>query len=161
MNWEALGAIAETAGAFATILMLLYLARQVTQNTHASKFASFQAANSEITNLLQTEPEYGDIFIKEVSELGEKELAYAVNRLTGFFNIYEVMYYQYRERGVEAAVWRSREEQIRMWLQLPLGQHTWAERRIWYSEPFRQHVDVLAEQIPSIELKSFPSAVQT
>jgi hypothetical protein len=144
MSWEALGAIAETVGAMATILMLWYLARQIGQNTHATKFASFQTANSEITQLLQMDPEYAHTLLAEVSDLQERELVYAMNRLTGFFNIYEVLFHQYREGGVEEEVWKSREEQIRLWLQFPVGRLTWEDRKIWYSEPFRKHVDELA-----------------
>ncbi len=145
MNWDALGAVAETIGAMATILMLWYLSRQIGQNTHATKFAAFQTANSEITQLLQMEPEYARTLLAELNDLNEQELGYAMNRLTGFFNIYEVLYYQHREGGVLEEVWKSREEQIRMWLQFPVGRHTWEDRKIWYSEPFRNHVDKLAE----------------
>ena len=87
VNWDALGAVAETIGAMATILMLWYLSRQIGQNTHATKFASFQTANSEITQLLQMEPEYARTLLMELNDLNEQELGYATNRLTGFFNI--------------------------------------------------------------------------
>ena len=49
MNWEAIGAIGETAGAVGVIVTLIYLAIQVRQNTRSSRLASFQSS-TELLN---------------------------------------------------------------------------------------------------------------
>ena len=42
LNWDAIGAIAEIAGAFGVILTLIYLAIQLRQNTKASQITAVQ-----------------------------------------------------------------------------------------------------------------------
>ena len=42
MNWEAIGAIAETLGAIGVIASLVYLAGQIRQNTRSIRGATYQ-----------------------------------------------------------------------------------------------------------------------
>jgi hypothetical protein len=42
MNWDAIGAIAELLGAFGVIASLVYLARQMRQNTRTTRAAAYQ-----------------------------------------------------------------------------------------------------------------------
>ncbi len=44
MNWEAIGAIGEIAGAIGVIVTLMYLAIQLRQNTNASQVAAIQSS---------------------------------------------------------------------------------------------------------------------
>ena len=45
MNWEALSALGEIAGAMAVIVTLVYLSVQIRQNTKASRVAAVQAGS--------------------------------------------------------------------------------------------------------------------
>ena len=47
MNWETTGAISELIGAVAVVVSLLYLAKQIKQNTESSKATGFQAWQSD------------------------------------------------------------------------------------------------------------------
>ena len=51
MNWDALGALAELAGATAVVITLIYLALQLRQNSRLVK-ASIAATTRESTNQL-------------------------------------------------------------------------------------------------------------
>ena len=45
MNWDAIGAIAETLGAVGVIASLVYLATQIRQNTRTVRSATYQSLN--------------------------------------------------------------------------------------------------------------------
>ena len=47
MDWETVGAISELVGAVAVVVSLLYLARQIKQNTESTKAAGFQTWQSD------------------------------------------------------------------------------------------------------------------
>lgn len=51
MNWEAVGAIAELAGAVAVVVTLAYLAKQITQNTNIMKAQAYQARSDALMDL--------------------------------------------------------------------------------------------------------------
>ena len=47
MNWEITGAISELIGAIAVVVSLLYLAKQIKQNTASTEATGFQAWQSD------------------------------------------------------------------------------------------------------------------
>jgi hypothetical protein len=141
MNWEAVGAIAETLGAVATIVMLVYLSVQIRQNTYSQKTSAFQAANSEVARLLQTSRD--DYLNLQSDELTDDEKAIGYNWFASFFTVYEVMYYIHVEGGVDSEIWESREDQIKIFLSSQFGKDFWGERKKWFAKSFRTHVDML------------------
>ncbi len=66
MNWDAIGAIGEVAGAIGVVASLAYLATQIRHNTRASAVESKLATTSMLTgfvDMLITDPELNDIFM--------------------------------------------------------------------------------------------------
>ena len=60
MNWEAIGAVAEAAGALGVLVSIVYLALQVKQNTEESRIAraqSLNTANADANALVANNPE--------------------------------------------------------------------------------------------------------
>ena len=51
INWDALGALAELAGAVAVVLTLAYLARQISQNTKMMRAQAYQARSDTLMDL--------------------------------------------------------------------------------------------------------------
>ena len=66
MNWEAIGAVGEIVGAAAVVVTLIYVARQIQQNTDQAKLASSHAVDT--SNMLVFDPIYsgenGEIWTK-------------------------------------------------------------------------------------------------
>jgi hypothetical protein len=65
MNWEAVGAIAEVAGAIAVVLTLAYLAVQIRQNSRlieSSLAESHVSAANEVSRILASEEGAANIF---------------------------------------------------------------------------------------------------
>jgi len=66
MNWDAIGAIGEILGATAVLVTLVYLARQISQNTDQSRLSSIQAVNASNDSAFEPIyiPENSAIFTK-------------------------------------------------------------------------------------------------
>ncbi len=81
MNWDAIGAIAEALGALGVILTLIYLIRQIKQNTAATRSsaaASYSQASMSIANLLSRDVETNTLFYEYLD--GSQNLAFAEKR---------------------------------------------------------------------------------
>lgn len=60
MNWEAIGAVGEIAGAAVVLITLLFLARQIQQNTAGLRAQALNATYNEWNNMvgeLQAQPD--------------------------------------------------------------------------------------------------------
>jgi hypothetical protein len=79
MNWDAIGAIAETLGALGVIATLVYLTSQIRQNTQALQRAEMNTAFSQFSDyrkLLLSNPIFLEILRKgqiDLSSLNESE----------------------------------------------------------------------------------------
>ena len=68
VNWEAVGAIAESIGAAAVLLTLVYLARQIKHNSEVTKVASYHQAIDQIVQA-GVDPDFS--LLRAKFELGE------------------------------------------------------------------------------------------
>lgn len=51
MNWDAIGAVGEILGGLTVLITLIYLARQIKQNTRSQKIATYEAAMSGFNDI--------------------------------------------------------------------------------------------------------------
>ena len=114
MNWEAVGAIGEIAGALAVIITLVYLSAQVRQNTKASRLAAIQAANensSRFSELIATDPELSELVwrgMREPDSLDEAETRRCVAAWNVFMRREAVSFYLYKEGVMPEKLWAAR-----------------------------------------------------
>ena len=155
MNWEAIGAIGEVAGAIGVIATLLYLAVQIRQNTRAIRLNTFHSISEGFRS--QASLVGGSELVAAVYLMGltrPEELSqaegvqfYALmhNQVRG----YEDAFYQHSEGALDARYWAGMHGQMISTSSQPgFGQY-WKDRRGWYSESFQCHVDDVL--IPSAE----------
>ena len=67
MNWEITGATGEWAGAVAVVLTLFYLARQIHQNTQATKTGASYSFNDSLSKQLgavRDDGDFADIWLR-------------------------------------------------------------------------------------------------
>ena len=72
MNWEVIGATGEWAGAIVVVATLFYLARQVRQNTRASRAGASYSINdslSKIVGVIRADGEFADIWIRGCEDI--------------------------------------------------------------------------------------------
>jgi hypothetical protein len=100
MNWDAIGAMAQTLGAVGVIASLVYLATQMRQNTRATQASSYQQfenSHSERITTQVTVPGLARIVMLGMSnleQLDEEERLRFTNWLYVSFRGFDNAYYQ-------------------------------------------------------------------
>jgi pullulanase/glycogen debranching enzyme len=144
LNWDAFGAIAELLGAIATLVMLVYLAIQLRQNTKAIQSNSFHAANTALSDNFTKTVEETKLKFKDWEECDEYEKLAQIEGVGKYFTMYETMFYLNRDGTLNPELWKSRSDHIRLMLENPNGGAFWKERRRWFADSFRKYVDEIA-----------------
>ena len=100
MNWEAIGAIGEIAGAIAVVVTLVYFAMQLRQYATGLQSATFHTTMQEFNqiNVAQLDPTLADLFDRGMNNpdsLTSTENYQFVWIARVYVNIWENMYQQY------------------------------------------------------------------
>ncbi len=121
MNWEAVGAIGEILGAVGVIATLVYLARQINQNTttvRASSAAAVSEANTSLSTLLAQDAEVNRLFWSSLSDrdsLPEEEQRRADAIIATYIGVMEQAHDLFLEGAISEEKWTSRQAQLK-WL---------------------------------------------
>jgi hypothetical protein len=114
MNWEALGALGEIAGAAAVIVTLVYLSVQIRQNTKASRVAAVQAASensSRFSELIAADPVLGEVFwrgLRDPGDLDPVQMRRFLSVLNVFIRREAVSFYLHKEGIMPDELWTAR-----------------------------------------------------
>ena len=133
MNWEAIGAVGEVAGAMGVICTLLYLAVQVRASTLASRVESKLAATGMYTDFLSTlieSPEINDVFIRgreNLESLSTEEFYRFSNMAFQAFSFFSAAKFQHSSGALSESDWYEHLAIIRFWLR-GKGFRQWWER---------------------------------
>lgn len=147
VNWDALGAIGEIAGAVGVIVSLLYLAGQVRSNARQVRHAAAQSVldklNSLITQLAFTAGA-GDVWTRGLSGLDalrdDEERVRFSSMLMQAFRAYEEVFH-YRNAGLmEDWAWTHTRAPLDAFMRTPGFQQWWELRAEWFGDEFRAFV---------------------
>ena len=139
MNWDAIGALAELAGAIGVILSLAYLAVQIRQNTRQMEISSRAASGAAYQNILATiqsylapvvaDAELADIVRRGLvgETLDESESFRFTWLLGGHLSNADNVYYQYRHGVVSEERWQIRLAELRWFIKAPGFVNFWGE----------------------------------
>ena len=114
MNWEAIGAVGEVLGAFAVFASLIYLARQIRQNTQMMKSTVRQQLAAVSQQIGYKLAEHADILAKvingdvltPVEDLRARSVAQAM------FRGWETYAYQHKQGLLDPSEWRGYRESM-------------------------------------------------
>ena len=159
MNWEALGAVAELAGAIGVIASLLYLAVQIRQNTRSTKAAALHNTAQEMNQIslaMAADGSFSDIFLKGQDDL--EGLSPEERMRVGFlwhavFRATESLYYQYRSGNADKAAWTPYEQALEANLRSGGMRQWWRENSFPFTKEFTKLVD---SKIESAEQEGKP-----
>ena len=151
INWDAIGAISEALGALGVILTLVYLIRQIKQNTAATRSsaaASYSQASMSIANLLSRDVETNSLFYGYQDDLvplsmDEKRRAQAI--VSVYLHAMEEAFDLYREGTLTEEKWKSRYRQIGWVTNRPGFREYWDEFGAVYADSFAKIVDETME----------------
>ena len=158
MNWEAIGALAELAGALGVIASLVYLAIQIRQNTHSAREASWNSVLGDLQqfrSLIAQDPEVARVYregLRDLQALNDDDrwrfgalmqYLYCVFELGLFRAPYEPLFQHYSE----VLAWTAVRPGARDW---------WSKAKRLYSPDFQHFIDETLES--SSKLSEPPAA---
>ncbi len=114
MNWDAVGAIAEIAGAFGVILTLIYLAIQLRHNTKASQITAVQNSvenSARFSELVAENEDLGRAFwvgLFNPEELSASEMRSFISIVNVFMRRESVAFYLHQEGTMPEELWTAR-----------------------------------------------------
>ena len=149
MNWGAVGAVAELLGAIGVIVSLVYLARQIGQNTRAVRVAAYQswfASYESYSNLMLGDPEFASLLERGIyasDSLPPDELARLKGALRRMFRQFENLYHQHQEGMIEAELFDAWAGFYSQGTASPAVREYWESERHFFSASFRSFADRL------------------
>ncbi len=151
MNWEALGALAELAGAVGVIFSLLYLATQIRAQNRESKLSASRDMSASFNVFLgdmAKDTGLADIYIRGMTDflaLDEVERLRCSSHLNRVCRVFESMYLQYIHGSLDPSSWEGMDNILKDSLVANGFRQWWQLRRHWYSREFAGYVDALLE----------------
>ena len=154
MNWEAIGAIAELAGAAGVIVSLIYLAKQISttnknvdQNTTALLNQSEAASISEVINIIS--PQINDRAQAELMMKGHADIEQLdlIDRyrytcaLLVMFELHQTYFLQHKRGGAGEETWLYYARMFDRLMQLPGVLTWWLETRESFEPTFIAYID--------------------
>lgn len=147
MDWNAIGAVGEMLGALGVIVTLIYLAREIRQNTTATRLSTSQsvaAAAREWNEPLLLDAELAWTFqqgTEDPSRLSAKERARFIELCFSLLRMFEDIHYQYNNGALDPEVWRGYEKLYAAYAKAPGFQEYWQARRETFRPEFQAYID--------------------
>lgn len=145
MNWEALGAIAESLGALGVIATLIYLAAQIRQNSRLLASSAKQATQSSVyaqNNIVIENDSVRKVITKSMLDpksLDADERAQAhFYWMTGFIT-YQEAFKEVKKTGADDDFWNVLDHAIRQQLQTPGISDWWCRNKKQFNPEFAEH----------------------
>lgn len=147
INWDAIGAIGETLGAIAVVVSLVYVGRQLKQNTAMMRNASateiLEIDHTIILPIIDSE-EFSEIWLKGDHRLNELTEANQ-NRLLIFerrsFTLWHHHFQQRRQKLVSDEMWFYQNQMIQFLGLREAVKVAWSIFKSTYEPSFRDYVD--------------------
>ena len=150
MNWDVVGAIAESVGALGVIASLIYLALQVRQNTKQVRLSRFQETSSTLQDGFAPIYHPGNPAIwyrghQRPDELDEQEAnTFRMFMERQLYNVQNVIY-QHEHGLIDEDVFESTISLMRkLLIDTPGGSSYWKEHRHMYTESMRAALESAA-----------------
>ncbi len=156
MNWTAIGAVGELTGAVLVVLSLVYLARQVTQNTAALRSSNQQAFRDALQTVNGYALENLDVWHRGAFEgevLTGADYTTYLTIVHSALNGYEALYAEYLAGHVDEEFWQGKVRQLQWVFRVPSGYKAWVDHTDLFDSRFVQFVDanLLPDEPPKLD----------
>ena len=152
MSLEDLGNIGELIAAIATLGTLIYLALQIKQNSESVRVSAEQTILTSLNEALQmaaSSPQVARVMIigqTDFDSLPEDEQAQFLVWVFAWFRVLEQGHH-YNQKGIlDDQVWLGHVEHLRQITKSPAIKFWWGNRKLFFSESFRNFVNRTAEE---------------
>jgi hypothetical protein len=130
MNWDAVGAIAELAGAVGVIASLIYLARQIRQSNATDKLTAtlgIQASYNDVARFFLEDEDDALAGLEDFSKLDEGERFKLAAKLHTLYSHFELVY-SHHQKGLIDRDLVKRTYSLLYWYRGRKGVQKWWER---------------------------------
>ena len=147
MNWDALGALAELAGAVGVIASLVYLASQIRQNTRAVRSATYQSltdSSMSFSALVAGDPTLSSLFDRGMDDFSSLESDARVRfsfLMQNYLRMLENSFHQHRDGMLDEERWQRTASTLRMAVVRPGFSQWWNSPRAPFAASFEALVD--------------------
>jgi hypothetical protein len=150
MNWSAIGAVGEALGAIAVLVSLIYLARQIRQNTRMMKSTVRQQLAAASQESVLRVAEHADVLAKALAgdDLTPAENIRVRLVIRATFRGYENYAYQHHQGLLDPSEWRAVRENMRSFFAFRLTRDEWLSTRDEYSDLLQKTLDTLVTDEP-------------
>ena len=159
MNWDAVGAIAESIGALGVILTLIYLSTQVRQNTAQMRNAAKDVRLDSFDRTIETfsrHREYltrdgnADLYARglesyEGLSVAEKIRFCAI--IEEYFFAFQGLYLRVLEDRYDRSLWRSQMRGAAALIKSTGGKEWWEDRRYRFTHGFISETETIAAEL--------------
>jgi hypothetical protein len=143
MDWNALGAIGQIVAAAGVIISLVYLSRQIAQNTRSLKNANAALVQSNFQQLARQaylDRDLADLVIRAMADAEDLPPAERLASRAYFFDwlkTAEIAHHQYRCGELDESLWVASLEFYKAYFKTPGFRSYWAERQSAFVPEFR------------------------
>jgi hypothetical protein len=148
INWEAVGAIAETLGALGVISTLIYLAVQIKTNTYTLRLTAAQQVlglSASNATLLATDAEMNELSVTLLStdELTPQQQAKFDALLHSVFAAHWQVHYQFTLGFLDRGIFDAYERRTVYIMSATRSKLWWQNYRFRFSESYQEYIDGL------------------
>jgi len=146
VSLEDLGNLGDFLGGVAVIATLVYLARQIRENTRSTRLAAMQStmlAAQDLLKLPVQDPDVGRVFrvgLMTPDELTEDEFHRFRYFLLALLRVHEDMFVQHKSGVIDDETWHARAANLGTLLAMPGGRRVW-ETHNAYRPDFQAWLD--------------------
>ena len=151
MNWDAIGAAGEVLGALAVIISIIYLSRQIHQNSESTKSAAVQAVLENLNRSLNVgaySKETAKVIVEgqtHFENLEDAEKYQFALWMISYFRSMELAHEHYLKKEISESTWEGIEFQIASLLQAESVRRVWKARKGVYNKCFQEFVETLMD----------------
>lgn len=166
MNWDAIGAVGEVAGAVGVIATLVYLAAQIRANTTESKLTAVHEISDTYTRFMlqvSSDSELAMVWDKglhDFESLNRNERVRFLILAAVMFRVLDDAYIQYASGRMDEDAWHAYEKVVEL-VASTKGMREYAARRLHtHSMAFADHFNKKVEQSKGLhDVYEFPASV--
>jgi hypothetical protein len=150
MNLDTLGNLGDFIGGFAVIVSVIYLARQIRQNTGMLRASALSATTDTyvaFNHLLGSDPAAARVFqvgLENFASLSENEQRQFLNLMRAAIISYEHVYQNYAAGLIDLEVWDRYQREAKRLLQIPHIDTWWNARKHAYTQSFVEAMEETA-----------------
>ena len=149
MNWDAIGAVGETVGAFAVVVSLIYLAIQIRSQNSQAKLSALHEMSRELRGAAAkfAAGNNAEIFVRaneDYDSLTDAESVQLIVLVTNLLRAWENAFLENRDGNLDESVWEALSRDYTQPMGAPSFIHIWALRKQNYDPGFQKYVDSIS-----------------